>query len=107
MIIKLSPCAPTPEALYALVVEVSGDSLTINNEVFDFAQLPEGATLPAAAINSDYFTGPVERINGELQLTLRLPHGANPPQHVAFPEPIRVAQDGPVKLPTDEVDNVD
>lgn len=103
MLIKFSPKRAGTE----LAVRVMGDAISLNGQAFNFTQLPEGATLPAAAINSDYFTGSVERINGELHITMRLPHGANPPQHVAFPEPIHVTQDGPVKLPTDEVDNVD
>lgn len=101
MIIKLSPVR-SEEA--PPTVSVQGSSLTINGEFFDFSILPGGATLPAGAIDSDYFVGAVERINGELHLTLRLPHGANPPQHVAFPEPIHVTEDGPVKLPTDSVE---
>lgn len=84
-----------------LTVSRTGDVLTINGEVFDFTQLPEGATLPAEAIGSDHFPGPVERINGVLHLTLRLPHGPNAPKHVAFPEPIHVTQDGPLALPFD------
>ena len=78
----------------------AGDTLTINGEPFDFAQLPDGATLPTEAIGFDHFVGPVERISGELHLTLRLPHGPNPSQAVAFPQPITVTQDGPVELPT-------
>lgn len=78
-----------------------GDVLTVNGIPFDFTQLPEGATLPREAIESDWFVGPVERINGELHLTLRLPHGANPSQAVAFPAPLTVLGDGPIPLPFD------
>ena len=84
-----------------LEASVAGDVITLNGQDFDFTQLPEGATLPADAIESDYFAGPVSRINGELHLTLRLPHGPNPSQHAAFPEPIHVTEDGPVALPLD------
>lgn len=80
---------------------VNADIISIDDKVFDFTKLPEGATLPADAIDSEHFVGPVERINGELHLTLRLPHGPNPSQHVAFPEPIHVTEDGPVALPFD------
>ena len=86
-----------------LYVFRSGDVLTLNGEPFDFTQLPEGGTLPAEAVASDWIVGPVSRINGELHLTLRLPHGPNPSRAVAFPEPIHVTEDGPVLLPTDEV----
>ncbi|MBG5824828.1 hypothetical protein GHW10_30620 [Pseudomonas aeruginosa] len=84
-----------------LIVSKSGDTLTLNGEAFDFAQLPEGGTLPAEAIASEWIVGPVSRIDGELHLTLRLPHGANPSQAVAFPEPIYVTADGPIALPLD------
>lgn len=80
----------------------TGDVLTLNGEAFDFGPLPEGATLPTEAIDSEWIVGPVSRIAGELRLTLRLPHGPNPSQAVAFPEPITVSQDGPIPLPADE-----
>lgn len=59
----------------------------------------KNATLPADAIDSDLFSGDVERINGELVLTLTLPHGPNPSKAAAFPEPITVVADGKVELP--------
>lgn len=81
----------------------AGDVLTLNGIAFDFGPLPEGATLPAEAIDSEWIIGPVSRISGELHLTLRLPHGPNPSQAVAFPDPIHSTNDGPIPLPTDEV----
>lgn len=83
----------------SLSVVKQGDVLTVNGVEFDFSAVPEGATLPADAIDSDFFSGPVERIGGELHVTLTLPHGPNPSQAVAFPEPIAVVADGPVELP--------
>ena len=59
------------------------------------------ATLPAEAIDSDWIVGDVSRIDGELHLTLRLPHGPNPSQAVAFPAPLTVLGDGPIPLPFD------
>jgi hypothetical protein len=84
-----------------LTASLAGDVLTLNGQTFDFSQLPEGATLPAEAIASDWIVGPVSRIDGELHLTLRLPNGPNPSRAVAFPEPIRVMTDGPIPLPFD------
>jgi len=98
MIIDLSPVRsdkPVPEVVY------SKDALTINGQVFDFGPLPDSATLPAAAVDSDWIVGEVERIDGEIHLTLMLPHGPNPSHAVAFPEPIRVIRAGAVKLPFD------
>jgi hypothetical protein len=86
-----------------LTAFLAGDVLNINGEDFDFGLLPEGATLPAEAIGSLWIVGPVTRVNGELRLTLRLPHGPNPSPAVAFPEPIHMTADGPIPLPTDEV----
>ena len=83
----------------ALTVVKQGDTLIVNGAAFDFSSIPEGATLPADAIDSDLFSGPVERIGGELYVTLTLPHGPNPSQAVAFPQPITVVNDGPVELP--------
>lgn len=82
-----------------LTVVKQGDVLIVNGIEYDFSTVPEGATLPAEAIDSDLFSGPVERTNGELVLTLTLPHGPNPSQAVAFPQPITVVNDGPVELP--------
>lgn len=98
MIIKIIPDRKDiglPEIRYAK------DALTIDGEVFDFGPLPNGATLPSTAIDSYWFDGPVERIDGEISLTLRLPHGPNPSPEVAFPQPIRVTKAGAVKLPFD------
>lgn len=97
MHIKLSP----QRIDATLVASVVGDVITLNGEPFDFGQLPEGATLPADAIASEHIIGPVERIDGDLHLTLRLPHGSNPSRKVAFPEPVTVTQDGPIALPAD------
>lgn len=82
-----------------LSVVKQGDTLIVNGIEYDFSSVPEGATLPAAAIDSDFFSGPVERIGGVLHVTLTLPHGPNPSQSVAFPEPITVVADGKVELP--------
>jgi len=79
----------------------AGDVLTLNGQAFDFGPLPEGATLPAEAIDSEWIVGPVSRIDGDLHLTLRLPHGPDPSQAVAFPKPLVVMVDGEIDLPFD------
>jgi len=95
MIIKLTPQRRDD----ALTVVKQGDILIVNGAEYDFSSIPEGATLPADAIDSDLFSGPVERVGGELKVTLTLPHGPNPSHAVAFPEQINVVADGPVALP--------
>jgi len=71
----------------------------VNGEEFDFSPLLEGATLPQDAILSDWFPGPVDRIDGELHLTIRLPCGPNAPETTRFPEPITVTEDGTIDVP--------
>lgn len=85
----------------AIVVSKSGDTLTINGVAYDFSVIPNGATLPASAVDCEYVTGDVERINGVLQISLIIPHGPNPSQDVAFPEPLINPADGVLELPHD------
>ncbi len=82
-----------------LTVIKAGEILTVNGEVFDLSVIPEGATLPADAISSEFFSSPVERIDGVLHITLTLPHGADPVEAVAFPADIINPPDGEIELP--------
>ncbi|RVQ02402.1 hypothetical protein [Sinorhizobium meliloti] len=84
-----------------LEVTKAGDALTINSVAFDFSALPDGATIPAGEVPCEWLVGSVERIAGELHLTLILPHGPSPSEAVAFPQPIVGAPDGVVALPAD------
>ena len=94
----------------ALTVAKAGDVLIVNGDAYDFSGLPDGATLPAGAVPCEWITGPVERIGGQLHLSLILPHGPRPSQAVAYPAPIINPPDGPLSLPVDpaeEPDHVD
>lgn len=82
-----------------LSLEKQGDILVVNGDSFDFSGIPDGGTLPADAVACEFIVGDVSRINGELYLTILLPHGANAPEAVRFPEPIQVTNDGPIQLP--------
>lgn len=93
--ITLSPQVRTD----TLVVSKSGDALIVNGETFDFSQLTEGSTLPADAIDCEYFVGDVKRENGDIELTLLLPIGPNATEAQRFPESITVSADGAVTLP--------
>ena len=95
MKINLSPQVRTD----ALVVTKSGDALTINGVVYDFTPLTEGSTLPAEAVECEYFVGEAKRENGDIELTLLLPIGLNATEAQRFPEPITVTSDGAVMLP--------
>lgn len=95
MTIKLSPQRRDNQ----LTVTKQGDKLTINGAEYDFSDLPDGATLPAEAIDCEYIRGDVERIDGELHVTLLLPHGAHAPEETRFPQAIVDPADGPLPLP--------
>ena len=86
-----------------LRVSVLGDTIFVNDEPFDFSPLAEGATLPAEAVNSDWFTGPITRKDGCIEVVLVLPHGAVAPKEARFPAPVTTQVDGPVALPAHEV----
>lgn len=95
MIIKLSPQRRDD----ILTVVKSGDVLTINGESYDFSSVPDGGTIPPRTVPCAWIVGPVDRINGEIVLTLILPHGANPAPDVANPAPLTAVPDGTVQLP--------
>ena len=82
-----------------LTLAKQGAALVIDGEVFDFAPLPEGATLPRRAVDCPALASDVERSGDEICLTLRLPHGVHAPQNTRFPAPVTVDADGPVSLP--------
>ena len=83
----------------ALSVTKQNDILTINGMEYNFTDLPDGGTLPADAVDSEFVIGSVDRVNGELELTLLLPHGPNASEAARFPEPIIDPADGEVELP--------
>lgn len=95
MQIKLSPIRSDS----ALAVHMAGDILTVNGVAYDFGPLPDGAILPRDAVACPWLASDVARLDGEIVLTLRLPHGPNAPEETRFPQPIIVSQDGPIALP--------
>ncbi|NCU31321.1 hypothetical protein EOM57_06100 [Candidatus Saccharibacteria bacterium] len=95
MLINLSPQRRED----ILTISKSGDTLTINGVPYDFSQLPNGATLSKEAIDCEFIISDVSRINGEIELTILLPHGANASHEARFPEPIVMTNDGQVVLP--------
>ncbi|WP_282369121.1 hypothetical protein [Pseudomonas sp. PS02290] len=95
MRIKLSPQRRDD----TLEVTKAGGLLIINGEAFDFSPMPDGATLPRSAINSEWFAGDVEMISGELVVTLLFPNPANSSPEQAFPVDLVGVPDGPVAFP--------
>lgn len=97
MKIKLSPV----RADAFLAVGKLGDIVTLNGMSLDFTRLGDGATLPAEAISCPWISRAVERINGQLVLTVVMPHGAEASEQSRFPVDIVNPPDGRVQLPTD------
>ena len=95
MLINLSPINSNK----SLEITKINNALTINGVPYDFSQLPEGATLPREAIGCEFIVSDVNRINGQIELTILLPHGANASHEARFPEPINMTNDGQVVLP--------
>ncbi|TPK38709.1 hypothetical protein [Mesorhizobium sp. B2-5-3] len=86
----------------ALVLEKTGDVLTINGEQFNFTGLGDGDTIKAEDVPCEFIVGDVTKADGEVHIVLSLPHGPNPSQAVAFPVDIVVTEDGSVVVPHDE-----
>ncbi len=95
MLINLSPIRSDQ----TLEIYKTGDALTINGESFDFTQLPDGATLPREAIGCEFILSDVNRINGEIEMTLLFPIRADASHEARFPQPINITSDGQVVLP--------
>ncbi len=83
----------------APAVSKLGAALLINSEEYDFGFLSDGDTLPLSAITSGVIYSDVTRGGDVIELTIRLPHSADAPESVRFPQPILVEQDGPITLP--------
>lgn len=82
-----------------LDISRAGAVLILNGEAFDFSPMVAGDTLPYGAVNSPWIVGPVDNIDGRLELTLILPLPAHFSPEQAFPEPLLNVPDGPVVLP--------
>ena len=83
-----------------LFLHRSGDSIVINETIYDFSALEEGDLLDETAMSgSPWFVGQVGRSSGELFMCIRLPNPIDYSQEQAFPEPLIDVTDGPVQLP--------
>lgn len=85
-----------------LTLSKAGDVLTINGDVVDLSAIPDGADLPADAIDNAWIVGTVRRIDGDLRVTFLLPHGPRAVEAVRFPADIVDPPDGPIALPEGE-----
>lgn len=96
--IKLFPFL-TDEPLKVSVVD---EVITVNGQAFDLAIIPDGYRLLASATGSNCFVDAIERIDGDLTLTLKLPVKWDDPPSLRNPaEPIiiEVTANGTVEIP--------
>ncbi|QOU08055.1 hypothetical protein IM720_15450 [Pseudomonas fluorescens] len=82
---------------------VDGDVITINGDIIDLSGIPDGFRLPGSAVGNKFFVEAeyVERINGVLNFTIRLPvHWDSPEEYRNPSDPIIIdLHSGPVKFP--------
>jgi hypothetical protein len=82
-----------------LAIDVRGDVLKLNGKTLDFGPLPEGGTLPWAAIGCPWIGSDARREGGQVRVTVILPCGPDAPHERRFMATRHVSDDGPVKLP--------
>lgn len=89
-----------------IVTSKSGDTLTINGIDYDLSPIPDGATLPNAeqATGCKWLCGDIERVNGEIQLTLIHPCPDNAAPEMLMQTQLVLTEDGTIKLPYAVVD---
>jgi hypothetical protein len=81
-----------------LTLERQGDTLIVNDQPLDFSPLPEGAELPAEAVDCAFLIGSITRKDGVLRFRMILPHGPNATEAERMPQPLLVTKDGPISL---------
>jgi hypothetical protein len=72
---------------WPIKASVSGDVIKINGENVDLSGIPEGYRLPGAAVGNKWFVESdyVERVDGELRVTIRLPVQWDSPEELRNP----------------------
>ena len=97
MIIKFSPQLRSD----TLTLSKQGDTLTINAVEIDFSPLESGTKLPSELCQgySPFLISAQRNEDGELEVTLLLPHGKDATQAALFPQPV-TPSDGSVEVPT-------
>lgn len=87
----------------ALTLEkTSGDRLRVNGQLLNFNGLNDGDTIRGKDVPCEWIVGDIHRADGELHVTVILPHGPNPSPAMAFPEPVTATEDGPIAVPQRE-----
>ncbi len=97
MKIKFTPIR-MDEQLTASVIDA--DKIILNGEELDFSPLLDGETIEAIDVGNKWVSGTVSRTDGELYITLVVPHGHNAPHSTRFPsEDYLSVDEGTVPVP--------
>lgn len=94
---KITLCPQRRDDYITAVKE--GDVLIVNGFSYDFSAMSNGDTLPRGAISDEWFPGDINKVAGELSLTLLLPLQINFSQEQAFPVPMLDVPDGRIAFP--------
>lgn len=89
-----------------LTLSLQGERLTVSGDVLDLSTIPDGATVPMEAIDNPFIAGPIERIDGELRISLLLPRSTpfgvfDETGKMRPPLEVTVTQDGDISLPVE------
>ncbi|MEZ5796712.1 MAG: hypothetical protein R3D63_03995 [Paracoccaceae bacterium] len=82
-----------------LEAHLAGEVLTLNGQAVDLSAVTEAEPLAAETLGCPWICGEVTRRDGEIRLSLLLPHGADAPEEMRFPAPISRRRTGPLPLP--------
>lgn len=89
-----------------LSLSTQGERLNVSGDVLDLSAIPDGATVPMAAIDNPFIASPIERINGELRISLVLPRSTplgvfDEIGNARQPYELTVNGDGDIALPVE------
>jgi len=89
-----------------LTLSLHGEHLTVSGDVLDLSTIPDGATVPMEAIDNLFIAGPIERIDGELRVSLLLPQSSpfgvfDEAGMMRPPYDLVINQDGDISLPVE------
>jgi len=84
-----------------LTASLKGERLTVGEDVLDLSMIPDGYQVHSNDIECKWLApmSVIERNNGVLSLTLKLPVTPDSPESMRNPEPLAVTRDGPVSIP--------
>lgn len=81
-----------------LVLSRAGDTLTLNGQVMDLSGATPSTPLPCDSLDCPWIVSDVTRVEGQICLSIILPHGPAAAPGVLYPEPIVLADADTITL---------